>query len=217
MSMTYLQLQDFALGDDFDATTRREDAKRFVNQGLGRLHRAHRLPTQDARAIVSTVAGTNVYSLPADFVSLVDDEAVLYGTDVLEPYDITDFDQLTALSGQPRSFALSENLILLYPNPDAVYELTMRYRAVQTLSADADVPTISADRHPDLGWFARAKLYLLADDPDMHAQIMATLPRVMQDANPANDQQFVPRRRQVGGHWGGLPTGARFHHPDGLW
>jgi hypothetical protein len=217
MSMTYLQLQDFALGDDFDAATRREDAKRFINQGLGRLHRAHRLPTQDARAIVSTVAGTNVYSLPADFVSLVDDEAVLYGTDVLEPYDITDFDQLTALSGQPRSFALSENLILLYPNPDAVYELTMRYRAVQTLSADADVPTISADRHPDLGWFARAKLYLLADDPDMHAQIMATLPRVMQDANPANDQQFVPRRRQVGGHWGGLPTGARFHHPDGLW
>jgi hypothetical protein len=93
----------------------------------------------------------------------------------------------------------------------------MRYRAVQTLTADADVPTVSADRHPDLGWFARAKLYLLADDPDMHAQIMATLPRVMQDANPANDQQFVPRRRQVGGHWGGLPTSARFHHPDGLW
>jgi hypothetical protein len=210
--MTYLQLQDFALGDDFDATTRREDAKRFINQ-----HRAHRLPTQDARAIVSTVSGTNVYSLPDDFVSLYDDEAVLYGTDVLEPYDITEFDQLTAVSGTPTSFALSENLILLYPNPDAVYELTMRYRAVQTLSADADVPTVAGDRHPDLGWFARAKLYLLSDDPDMHAQIMGTLPRVMQDANPASDQQFVPRRRQIGGHWSGLPSGARFHHPDGLW
>jgi hypothetical protein len=193
MSMTYLQIQDFALGDDFDATTRRDDAKRFINQGLGRLHRAYRLPNQDARAIVSTVAGTNVYSLPDDFVSLHDDEAILYETDVLEPYDISDFDQLAA------------------------DELTMRYRAVQTLTADADVPTVSGDRHPDLGWFARAKLYLLADDPDMHGQIMSTLPRAMQDANPAADQQFVPRRRQVGGHWSGLPAGARFHHPDGLW
>jgi hypothetical protein len=217
MSMTYLQLQDFALGDDFDATTLREEAKRFINQGLGRLHRAYRLPAQDARAIVSTVAGTNVYSLPTDFVALADDEGLLYDTDVLEPYDISDFDQLPAVSGRPTSFSLSENLILLYPNPDAVYELTMRYRAVETLTADADVPTISADRHPDLAWFARAKLYLFRDDPEMHATILSTLPRAMQDANPASDQQFVPRRRQISGHWSGLPTGTRFHHPDGLW
>jgi hypothetical protein len=87
---------------------------------------------------------------------------------------------------------------------------------VQTLTADADVPLISVDRHPDLAWFARAKLYLMADDPDMHAQIMATLPRTMQDANAANDQQYVPRRRQVPGQWSGFPAGARFHHPDGL-
>jgi hypothetical protein len=217
MSMTFLQLQDFALGDDFDATTHRDNAKRFINQGLGRLHRAYRMPTQDARAIVSTAAATNVYSLPADFVSLHDDEAVLYDTDVLEPYDISEFDQLPALSGRPTAFALSENLILLYPNPDAEYELTMRYRAVQTHTLDADVPTVSGDRHPDLGWFARAKLYLLTDDPDMHGQLMGTLPRAMQDANPAADQQFVPRRRQVAGQWSGLPTGARFHHPEGLW
>jgi hypothetical protein len=50
----------------------------------------------------------------------------------------------------------------------------------------------------------------------MHAQIMATLPHTMQDANAANDQQYVPRRRQVPGQWSGFPAGARFHHPDGL-
>jgi hypothetical protein len=213
---TYLELQDFALGDDFD-TGRRASAKLFVNQALGRLHRALRLPTIDARAIVTTAPATNVYSLPADFVTLEDDEAVLYGTDVLEPYDISDFDQLPAVSGTPTSFALSEDLILLYPNPDAAYDLTMRYRRVQTLTADGDVPILGADMHPYLGWYARAKLYLLTDDPDMHNAIMATLPRELQGENLAAGQLRVPQVRQVPGQWSRLPTGLRTHNPQGHW
>jgi hypothetical protein len=214
--MTFAELRAFALGDDFDST-RSTDAGRFINQALGRLHRALKMPTLDARATVSTVAGTNVYSLPTDFVTLHDDEAILYGTDVLEPYDISEFDQLTVASGQPRAFALSENLILLYPNPDAVYTLTMRYRAVQTLTADADVPILPADQQMHLGWFARAKLYLLTDDPDMHAQILATLPRELQADNLSLNQLRVPRRVQVPGTWSNLTIGPRFHHPDGVW
>jgi hypothetical protein len=214
--VTFDELKTFALGDDF-ASTRETDAGRFINQALGRIHRALRLPTTDARAIVSTVAGTNVYSLPADFVSLHDDEAILYGTDVLEPVDISEFDQTAIASGVPTTFALSENLILLYPNPDAVYELTMRYRSVQTLTDDTDVPVLPADQHPHLAWFARAKLYLLTDDSDMHGQIMATLPRELQAENLSLNQQRVPRRTQVPGTWSGLPSGPRFHHPDGLW
>lgn len=214
--MTFKDLQDMALGDDFDEA-RRATAKLFLNQALGRLHRALRLPTLDARATVNTVAGTNVYSLPTDFVALHDDEAILLGTDVLEPYDITDFDQLTATSGQPTSFALSENLILVYPNPNAVYSLTMRYRAVQTLSADADVPVLAADQHPYLAWYARAKLYLLTDDPDMHNAIVATLPRELQGENLAAGQLRVPQVRQVPGQWSQLPAGLRMGYPEGYW
>jgi hypothetical protein len=214
--VTFEDLQDFALGDDF-AETRRDSAKLFINQALGRLHRALRLPTTDARALVTTTAGTNVYALPEDFVALHDDEAVLYGTDVLEPVDVSEFDQVATASGAPRLFALSENLILLYPNPDAAYELTMRYRSVQTLTADSDEPVLPPDQHMHLAWFARAKLYLLTDDPDMHGQILSTLPRELQADNLSLDQQRVPRRRQVPGTWSLLPTGPRFHHPDGLW
>ena len=214
--MTFKELQDFALGDDF-AEARRTNVKRFINQALGRLHRALRLPTTDARAVVSTEAGTNAYALPADFVALADDEAILYGTDVLEPVDISELDQILSLEGRPRYFALSENLILLYPEPDGVYELTMRYRSVQTLSADADVPVIPADQHLHLAWFARAKLYLLADDPEMHGALLSTLPRELQAENLSLDQQRVPRTRQVPGTWSRLASGPRFHHPDGLW
>jgi hypothetical protein len=214
--MTFDELKTFALGDDFGAA-RETDAGRFINQALGRLHRALRLPTADARAIVTTAAGTNVYALPVDFVSLTDDEAILYGTDVLEPVDVSEFDQIPVASGQPRYFALSENLILLYPNPDAAYELTMRYRATQTLTADGDEPMLPEDQQMHLAWFARAKLYLLTDDPDMHGQILSTLPRELQADNLSLDQQRVPRRRQVPGTWSLLPTGPRFHHPDGLW
>lgn len=214
--MTFDELKTFALGDDFDAS-RETDAGRFINQALGRLHRALRLPTTDARAIVTTTAGTNVYPPPDDFVALADDEAILYGTDVLEPVDISELDQVPAISGVPRLFALSENLILLYPNPDAAYELTMRYRAVQTLSADADVPVLPGDQHPYLGWYARAKLYLLTDDPDMHGAIMATLPRELQGENLAAGQLRVPRTRQIPGTWSRMPAGPRFHHPEGLW
>jgi hypothetical protein len=214
--MTFDELKAFALGDDFGAA-RETDAGRFINQALGRLHRALRLPTADARAIVTTAAGTNVYALPVDFVSLTDDEAILYGTDVLEPVDVSEFDQIPVASGQPRYFALSENLILLYPNPDAAYELTMRYRATQTLTADGDEPMLPEDQQMHLAWFARAKLYLLTDDPDMHGQILSTLPRELQADNLSLNQQRVPRRTQVPGTWSGLPVGPRFHHPDGLW
>jgi hypothetical protein len=214
--VTFDELKTFALGDDFDST-RETAAGQFVNQALGRLHRALRLPTADARAIVTTVAGTNVYALPADFVTLADDEAILYDTDVLEPVDISEFDQIPAIDGQPRYFALSENLILLYPNPDAAYELTMRYRATQTLTADGDEPMLPEDQQMHLAWFARAKLYLLTDDPDMHGQILSTLPRELQADNLSLNQQRVPRRTQVPGTWSGLPVGPRFHHPDGLW
>jgi hypothetical protein len=214
--MTFDELKTFALGDDFD-TTRETDAGRFINQALGRLHRALRLATADARAIVTTVAGTNVYALPTDYVALADDEAILYETDVLEPLDVSELDQIPPVSGQPRYFALSENLILLYPSPDAEYELTMRYRAVQTLDDDSDVPDLPEDQQMHLAWFARAKLYLLTDDPDMHGQILATLPRELQADNLSLNQQRVPRMRQVPGTWSRLPVGPRFHHPDGLW
>jgi hypothetical protein len=214
--MTFDELKAFALGDDFGAA-RETDAGRFINQALGRLHRALRLPTADARAIVTTAAGTNVYALPVDFVSLTDDEAILFETDVLEPVDISDFDQIPVASGQPRYFALSENLILLYPNPDAAYELTMRYRATQTLTDPTDEPMLPEDQQMHLAWFARAKLYLLTDDPDMHGQILATLPRELQADNLSLNQQRVPRMRQVPGTWSRLPVGPRFHHPDGLW
>jgi hypothetical protein len=214
--MTFDELKAFALGDDFGAA-RETDAGRFINQALGRLHRALRLPTADARAIVTTAAGTNVYALPVDFVSLTDDEAILFETDVLEPVDISEFDQIPVASGQPRYFALSENLILLYPNPDAAYELTMRYRATQTLTDPTDEPMLPEDQQMHLAWFARAKLYLLTDDPDMHGQILATLPRELQADNLSLNQQRVPRMRQVPGTWSRLPVGPRFHHPDGLW
>jgi hypothetical protein len=118
--VTFKELQDMALGDDFDET-RRTMVKAFINQALGRLHRALRIPTLDARAIVTTVVGTNVYSLPVDFVAFDDDEALLYGTDVLEPYDISDLRSARGRSGAPTSFALSEDKVLLYPNPDAAY------------------------------------------------------------------------------------------------
>jgi hypothetical protein len=214
--MTFNEIATFALGDDF-SETRRATAKTFINQALGRLHRALKLPTIDARAIVTTAPATNVYSLPVDFVALDDDEAILYDTDVLEPYDISDFDQLPAASGRPTSFALSEDLILLYPNPDAAYNLTMRYRRVQTLTADADVPILSADMHPILGWYARAKLYLYTDDPEMHNTIIATLPRELQGENLAAGQLRVPQVRQVPGQWSRLPAGLRTRNPQGHW
>jgi hypothetical protein len=214
--VTFKELQDMALGDDFDET-RRTMVKAFINQALGRLHRALRLPTLDARSIVTTVVGTNVYSLPVDFAAFDDDEALLYGTDVLEPYDISTFDQLEADSGAPTSFALSEDKVLLYPTPDAAYDLTMRYRSVQTLSADGNVPTLPADQHPILGWYARAKLYLLTDDPEMHNAILATLPRELQGENLAAGNLRVPAVRQVPGQWSRLPAGLRTRNPQGHW
>jgi hypothetical protein len=187
----------------------------FINQALGRLHRALKLPTIDARAIVTTAPATNVYSLPADFVALDDDEAILYDTDVLEPYDISDFDQLPAVSGHPTSFALSEDLILLYPNPDAAYNLTMRYRRVQTLTADADVPILSADMHPILGWYARAKLYLLHgrsgdaqhDHRDPPARAAGREPRGRAATGPAGPAGPAPVVA--------LPAGLRTRNPAG--
>lgn len=212
--MTFKELQDLALGDDF-REDRRTLAKQFINDALGRMHRAGaRLPLMDKRTLIVTEAGSNVYDPPDDFVSLAGDEALLLDTDVLEPVDISGLDQISSVPGPPAVFAFSEGRFLLSPVPDGVYTLTLRYRGTEQLVEDGETPTLTPEKHAHLGLFARAKLYLLTDDPEMHASLLATLPRELQvnlaEGNP------VPRVRRIPGTWSDMKPAAGFRHPQGL-
>lgn len=84
---------------------------------------------QDTSVTVSTVAGSSSVSLPADFISLRSLASPDGGT-----LDYLTTEQLDARyssedEAEPRSYTISDSTLLLAPVPDAVYALTLRYRA----------------------------------------------------------------------------------------
>lgn len=93
---------------------------------------------QDATATVSTVAATATVALPADFGSVRSLASPNGG-----PLDYLTPDQLDARfssddEAEPRAYTFSGASLILAPTPDAVYALTLRYRATLPTLIDND-------------------------------------------------------------------------------
>lgn len=215
--MTFRELQDMALGDDFKES-RRTVAAAFINEGLGKLQRAMRRTLSNLRTSVDTEAGVNVVELPTNFIELLDDQAVFYedGSGTLEPVEVAELDGVIAQPGRPAYYALAENRLILHPTPNAVYALGLRYSGTQLLEVETDEPAIPEDQHTLLALYSRAKLYLMADDADMHLQILGSLPRELQTATVSVGRR-TPKTHRVPGTWSDVgSSGPGFRHPQGL-
>ncbi len=166
-SRTFLDLQDEALGDDFDATKYRARVKTWMNEGLSRIARNMTVPGLEATAAVTTVAGQSAYSLPADDVRVTSLREPSR-RETLEAVGIQEIDEARTASGRPANYAVFADQLVLYPIPDGVYALELRYlKGATALLNDADTPSLPPEYVDLLVTYARYKLYRAEDDPEM--------------------------------------------------
>ena len=144
----------------------------YINNGYFNMVRRVSYYVDEATQDYSTVSGTSMYSLPADFAKV----RSLRRTDIgreLQSVFLRDIDRSIITSGTPYAYALDGANMHLYPTPDQAYPLELRYwKLPAALSADTDVPTIPADYHNLLIYSAVAEGYRaeIGQMSDLNAQ-----------------------------------------------
>ena len=119
--------------------------------------------------------------MPADFRKLLN---VQYGEDELKPVSRREFDGLEALTGTPEYYTLQGSQVILYPSPNSVGSLAIRYkRQVEALS-DTNTTNWILEDHPDAylyGSLVRGAIY--THDPDKAAIWGQMYERAIADIN----------------------------------
>lgn len=198
---TFLQLQDLALGDDFDATKYRTLAKQSINDAIDDISRQAKLPLLEDTFTVTTVPGTSSYDLPFNDVRILS----AFDTDTrTELREVTRewIDEHDDQAGTAFAYAQYGGQVIVYYTPNAAREITFRYRRDATnLVSDTDRISRSL---PDayafaLVAFTKSRLFGMEDDATMSAFWRAEYERDL-----ARIRGDVGRRRparQVPGMW----------------
>ena len=138
----------------------------FISLAEGRMSRELETRSQETRHDISTVSGTEFYTLPTDLREIR--EAKLETTpitvlDYMSPVSI-DRAYSSAGTGKPKAFSVVGSEIRLRPVPDAVYTLEITYIGSITALSDSNASNTILSRHPDIylsGSLAEAYTYLL--------------------------------------------------------
>jgi hypothetical protein len=212
MAQTFVQLQDSVLGDDFDSTKYRTEAKQAINDALDDIARQASLPLLEGSFSPTLVAGTSSYAIPVDEVQITS----AFDSDTHNPLrQVTRdwIDDRDDVRGAPYAYAQYGGQIILFPTPDRVYPLTFRYAkeaANVTLDA-ADVTTVIPDSYAyAVVAFARSWLFAKEEDSVQSDFWLGRYDRALQRI-----KSDVGRRRptrQVPGMWASR-GGPRFRLP----
>jgi hypothetical protein len=201
-AQTFLELQDAALHDDFDPTKYRARAKTAINEALGRIGRRIYSLQRRSTTTVAVSAGTASYALPADLLRVVSLRDAAKHPGELEEADPRWIDDQSASSGTPMAFAVDGSQLTLWPTPTTAVTLTLRYWGTPaTLSADGDIPAIPGDYADLLVTYARAKLFLLEDDKQMHDAMIIDFNAGVIEARADLQLTSLRRPRQIPSMW----------------
>lgn len=181
---------------------------RFLNEAYLRVVRRVQYFQDEATSDFSTVAGTATYPQPADFGK---DRSLRYndGTHIgeLQSVGLRTIDRSTPSSGVPRAYAIDGVSLHLYPTPDNVYALELRYWKIPALLVvDTDSPTIPDDYCDMLIFHAISRCFASEDDLQTAAQweqsYNTRLSEFSADVKfPNNDAPT-----QIADMWAGPPT-----------
>lgn len=200
--MQLIDIRSEVLNCGFDATLFGSSrVNQYINNGYFNLIRRVDYYVDEATSDLPTVTGTALYPLPADFARVrsvrrtdVEQEMVSAG--------LRDIDRSTPASGAPVWYALDAANIHLYPTPDNAYPIEIRYwKLPASLAADTDVPTIPADYHNLLIYWAVAESYRAEDDHETAQQWQGLYDKGL--AEFAADMKFVndDAPTQAAGMW----------------
>lgn len=167
MNLTALQTEVFAHGFDptlFGASR----VTAYINNAYLEICRRVDYYVDEGSNAFVTVAGTQDYDL-ATVAPKWARLRSLRNTDTnveLVQVGLREIDRASGVSGRPYEYALNGPSFHLYPIPDGVYNLRVRYWTLpDQLVAGSDVPSIPPDYHQMLADWAIGRCYAAEDDP----------------------------------------------------
>ena len=161
---TYVELQDEVISHNLNDTKYRPYVKQWINEAQRIVALRTSLRTQQDSETYATANGVAVETVPSDFARIIDIRNS-DTQDLLQPIELRQFDDLPSSSGQPYYYVLIGSEITLYPTPDGIYPLVLRYwKMPADLSADNDEPGIPERYHHLLVRFALMRAYQREND-----------------------------------------------------
>ena len=162
--MNLTALQNEVLNHGFDSATFSARITQYLNDALNLVCRRVDYYQDEATNDYNTISGTALYALPAGWArvrSLRDTSRQVE----LIAVGLRDIDRASTAQGAPAYYALDGANLHLYPTPDNAYPLELRYWLLPAqLVSGTDVPSIPADWHRILWYWAVKECYAAEDD-----------------------------------------------------
>jgi len=168
MAITNYSELKSAIADWLDRTDLDDSIPDFITLAEARHKRDFKLRRMETRVTANTIADTEYYTLPSQYVAMRNIQLNTNPKTSLEYLTPEQMDRIYAGSnkGKPRAYSIIGNDIQLRPLPDSVYEIEMLYYKYFTPLSDSAPTNDMLTYHPDAylyGALVEAEPYLQND------------------------------------------------------
>jgi len=187
---TYAELKT-AIANWLDRSDLTDVIPDFIALAETRHKRDFKIRRMETRVTANTIADTEYYTLPDDYIAM---RNIKLNTDTKTPLEFLTpeiMDRLQAGSsvGKPKAYSIKGNTIQLRPIPDGVYEIEIAYYKTFAALSDSNTTNDMLTHHPDAylyGALVEAEPYL---QNDKRLQVWAGLyDRAKEDIIKSNER-----------------------------
>tara|TARA_Y100001951_G_scaffold81045_1_gene69129 strand:+ start:691 stop:1317 length:627 start_codon:yes stop_codon:yes gene_type:complete len=168
MALTNYSELKTAISNWLDRTDLDDRIPEFIALAETRHRRDFKIRRMETRVTASTIADTEYYTLPDNFVAMRNIQLNTDPKTALEYLTPEQMDRVRAGSntGKPKAYSIIGNTFQLRPIPDGVYEIEMLYFKYFTALSDSNTTNDMLTFHPDAYLYAalvEAEPYLYND------------------------------------------------------
>ncbi len=168
MAITNYSELKAAIADWLDRTDLTDSIPDFITLAETRHRRDFKIRRMETRVTANTVADTEYYTLPDNFVAMRNIQLNTDPKTALEYLTPEQMDRIYAGSnkGKPKAYSIIGDNIQLRPLPDSAYEIEMLYYKYFTPLSDSNTTNDMLTYHPDAylyGALVEAEPYLQND------------------------------------------------------
>jgi len=168
MALTNYSELKTAISNWLDRTDLDDRIPEFIALAETRHRRDFKIRRMETRVTASTIADTEYYTLPDNFVAMRNIQLNTDPKTALEYLTPEQMDRVRAGSntGKPKAYSIIGNTFQLRPIPDGVYQIEMLYFKYFTALSDSNTTNDMLTFHPDAylyGALVEAEPYLYND------------------------------------------------------
>jgi len=168
MAITTFSELKTAISNWLDRSDLDDRIPEFIALAEARHRRDFKLRRMETRVTANTIADTEYYSLPDNYIAM---RNIQLNTDTKTPLEYLTPEQMDRIKGgsskgKPKAYSIMGNTFQLRPIPDAIYEIEMLYFKYFTALSDSNTTNDMLTYHPDIylyGSLVEAEPYLQND------------------------------------------------------